>query len=103
MHAACLFDMLKKGRNFVWWNECQKNFDCIKAKVKDPAWLVPPLFDRSFVIQCDASDEAIGFMLAQQDDDQLRPIMFGGRVLIDIELRFYCIHESQTFVMFACL
>ena len=42
-------------------------------------------------------------MLAQQDDDQLRPIMFGGHVLIDIELRFYCIHESQTFVMFACL
>ena len=93
MYAACLFDMLKKGRNFVWSNECQKNFDCIKAKVRDPASLVHPLFDWSFVLQCDASDKAIDFMLAQRHDDQLRPIMFGGRVLTDLEQRYVAINK----------
>ena len=29
VYAACLFDLLKKGRNFVWSNDCQKSFDYI--------------------------------------------------------------------------
>ena len=66
VYAACLFDLLKKGRNFVWSDECRKSFDYIKAKLRDPALLVHALFNRSFVIQCDASDKAIRFMLAQQ-------------------------------------
>ena len=66
VYAACLFDLLKKGRNFVWSDECRKSFDYIKAKLRDPALLVYALFNRSFVIQCDASDKAIRFMLAQQ-------------------------------------
>ena len=66
VYAACLFDLLKKGRSFVWSNECQKSFDNIKAKLRDPALLVHPLFDRSFVMQYDASDKTISFMLAQR-------------------------------------
>ena len=66
MYAACLFNLLKKGRNFVWSNECQKSFDNIKAKLRDPVLLVHSLFDRPFVMQCDASDKAISFMLAQR-------------------------------------
>ena len=66
LYAVCLFDLLNKGRNFVWSDECRKSFDYIKAKLRDPALLVHALFNRSFVIQCDASDKAIRFMLAQQ-------------------------------------
>ena len=81
MPNSCLFDLLKKGRNFVWSDDCQKSFDYIKAKLRDPALLVHPLFDRSFVIQCDASDKAIGFMLAQ-------------RVLTDVEQRYATIDKE---------
>ena len=56
--------------------------------------LVQPLFNRSFVIQCDASDKAIDFMLAQLHDDQLRLIMFGGRVLTDTEQRYATIDKE---------
>ena len=58
------------------------------------------LFDRPFVIQCDASDKAIGFMLAQRHDDQLRPIMFGRRVLTDIEQRYAKINKELWFAIF---
>ena len=101
VYAACLFDLLKKGRNFVWSDECRKSFDYIKAKLRDPALLAHPLFDRSFVIQCDASDKAIGFMLAQQHDDQLRPIIFAGRVLTDIEQRYATIDKELLTCYFA--
>ena len=81
VYAACLFDLLKKGREFIWSEECTKSFNYIKAKLKDPEMLIHSLLDRPFVIPCDASAKVIGFMLAQQHGDQLRPIMFGGRVI----------------------
>ena len=101
VYAACLFDLLKKARNFVWSDECQKSFDYIKAKPRDPTLLVHALFDQLFVIQCDASDKTIGFMLAQQHHDQLHPIMFGGRVLTDIEQRYATIDKELLACYFA--
>ena len=102
-YAACLFDLLKKGRKFVWSVKCQKSFDfdCIKAKLRDPASLVYPLFDRPFVIEYEASDKAIRFMLAQQYDDQLRPIMFEGCVLTDIERKYATIDKELLACYFA--
>ena len=63
--------------------------------------LVHPLFDRSFVIQWDASDKATGFMLAQRQDDQLRPIMFGARVLTEIDQRYATIDKELLACYFA--
>ena len=57
VYAVCLFDLSKKGRNFVCSGECQKSFDYIRAKLRDSALLVHPLFDWRFVIQCDASEK----------------------------------------------
>ena len=101
VYAAYLVDLLKKSRNFVWSDKCQKSFDYIRAKLRDPALLVHPLFYWPFVIQCDASVKAIGFMLAQQHDDQLRPIVFGGRVLTNIEQRYATIVKELLACYFA--
>ena len=57
VYAVCLFDLSKKGRNFACSGECQKSFDYIRAKLRDSALLVHPLFDWRFVIQCDASEK----------------------------------------------
>ena len=51
VYAAYLFDLLKKGRNFVWSDESRKSFDYIKLKFRDPGLLAHPIFDRSFVLQ----------------------------------------------------
>ena len=101
LHAAPLFDLLKKDKEFVWSVVCQKSFDYVKAKLKAPELLVHPLFDRPFVIQCDASGSAVGFMLAQQHGDQLRPVMFGGRVLSDTERRYATIDKELLACYFA--
>ena len=39
-------------------------------------------------------------MLAQRHDDQLRPIMFGRRVLTDIEQRYAKINKELWFAIF---
>ena len=60
-----------------------------------------PLYDWPFVIQCDPSDKAIGFVLAQRHDDQLSPIIFGGRVLTDVEQRYATIDKELLSCYFA--
>ena len=80
-YAETLFELLKKNRVFEWTDECERDFNFIKNKLKDPGILVHRPFDRPFIIHCDASGKTIGFMLAQMYDNMLKPIMFGGRVL----------------------
>ena len=70
---------------FEWTDESERGFNFIKSKLQDPGILMHPQFDRPFVIQCDASGKAIGFMLAQMYDKMLKPIMFGGMVLSKAE------------------
>ena len=101
IHAAPLFDLLKKNKEFLWSDICENSFNYIKVKLKAPEILVHPLFDRPFVIQSDASGSAIGFMLAQQHGDQLRPVMFGGRVLSDVERPYATIDKELLACYFA--
>ena len=56
-------------------------FNYIKEMLENPTLLAHPKFDLPFIIQCDASGSAIGFMLTQVHDVQLRPVVFGGRDL----------------------
>ena len=84
-YAAPLFELLKKNRVFEWTCECERGFNFIKSKLQDPGILVHSQFDYPFIIYCDASGKAIGFMLAQMYDNMLKPIMFGGRVLSETE------------------
>ena len=49
--------------------------------LENPTLLAHPKFHQPFIIQCDASGSAIGFILAQVHNGQLRPVVFGGRFL----------------------
>ena len=92
--AAPLFELLKKSRLFEWTDECERGFNFIKSKLQDPRILVHPQFDRPFIIHCDASGKAIGFMLAQMYDNMLKPIMFGGRVLSEVDQRYAAVDKE---------
>ena len=93
-YAAPLFELLKKKRVFEWTDECERDFNFIKSKLQDPGILVHPQFDRPFIIHCDASGKAIVFMLAQMYDDMLKPVMFGGRFLIEAEQRYATVDQE---------
>ena len=80
--------MLKKGQQYDWTTECKKAFHCLKEELQNERILVFPDFSKPFIIHTDASMQAIGFMMAQIHDDQLRPILFGGRTLNNAEKRY---------------
>ncbi|XP_041016312.1 uncharacterized protein LOC121258850 [Juglans microcarpa x Juglans regia] len=62
--AARLTDLLKKD-SFTWGNEAQSAFEALKKAVTQPPVLALPNFQSPFVIECDASGEAIGAVLMQ--------------------------------------
>ena len=58
-----------------------------------------PLFeifkkDRTDPEMCDASGKAIGFQLVQVHGDELKPLIFGGRVLSESEQDYAALNKE---------
>jgi len=79
---------LKKEDVFKWEPKHQKAFDDIKAYLMNPPILLPPLRDKVMKLYIVASDNTIGSMLAQDDENGVeRAIYYLSRVLNDVETR----------------
>ena len=65
------------------WNDLfENNFLKLKDKVAEADTLLLPNFSKPFAIFCDASDKAIGFYLAQEENKHLWPVFYNGRTLL---------------------
>ena len=77
-----LYDLLKKDTEFTWTAECNSAFEKLRELMTTAPVLAYPDMNREFIIDCDASTKAIGFVLSQVGDDgQQHPIAFNGRSL----------------------
>ena len=61
--------LLQKKVKFMWTEDCQKSFDCLKAMLKSAPVLSAPDFNLPFKLAIDASDVAAGAVLLQEDKD----------------------------------
>jgi transposase InsO family protein len=64
---------------FQWSATCQTSFDRIKTAFANVIRLSQPDFSKKFIIDCDASDHALGAVLYQEGDGL--PISFASRKL----------------------
>jgi transposase InsO family protein len=81
--------LTKKNVQFIWDQVCAESFENIKQAIAKDVVLKYPVVDRQFKLYCDASDYAIGSMLAQEDDDGvIRPLEFFSRKLDSAELNY---------------
>ena len=92
--AACLFDLLKKGKKFLWSDECESCFAYLKEQLRNAELLVHPNFEKPFILTTDASNKAIGFTLFQEVEGDLLPILYGGRALTKAE-KNYCTTDKE--------
>ena len=65
---ASIIDTIKKDKQpFKWTTETENNFQLLKRKIIEKPILILPDFNKPFQVKCDASGEAIGGVLSQED------------------------------------
>jgi len=80
--AQPLHVLTRKNVNFLWTTECQIAFDELKEKLVSAPVLVYPNFERSFVLETDASIRGLGAVPSQyQENGQIHPVAFASRAL----------------------
>ena len=76
--ASPLYRLTKKGVHWDWNRECENSYQNLcKALTNNPITLSYPDWDRGYYVEVDASDSAVGGVLAQKDGKgRMRPISF---------------------------
>ena len=78
--AKPLHELTKKGVRFHWSDECQQAFDKLKSALSGASVLALPRDEGDFVLDCDASEIAIGAVLSQVQDGEERPICYASQL-----------------------
>ena len=73
--------LARKNQPFVWTEQCQQAFDTLKQTLISPPILAYPDFSLPFELQVDASDTAIGIVLAQKQNNREVVIAYASRTL----------------------
>jgi len=96
--AAPLHALTKKGAQFVWSAECQTAFDRLKDALISANVLALPNDEGQFILDCDASDRAIGAVLSQIQDGKERPICYASQ-LYDRHQENYNVTRKELLAM----
>ena len=89
--SAPLTELTKKGKEFVWTEDCQDSFDTLIDKLVNAPVVAYPSSDISdeFTLDCDSSDVAMGAVLSQKQNGIERVIAYGSKTLSQSQ-RKYC-------------
>ena len=95
--AAPLTDLTRKSApNTVKWSQqCNEAFETLKQCLCSGPVLRSPDFDKTFVLQTDASDRGVGAVLSQfGDDGEEHPIGYYSRKLLPREERYSTVEKE---------
>ena len=96
---APIIETIKKIKQpFKWTAEAERNFQLLKKKITKKPVLVLPDFNKTFQVKCDASAEAIGGVLSQED----RPIAYFSEKLNDAR-RKYSSYDKEFYAVVQAL
>ena len=93
-----------KGKNkFEWKEEHQSAFEKLKLILCSGQVMGHPRFDREFILDVDASDNALGVELSQKDDNgNERPVFYGSRHLEKSERSYSATARETLAAVFGC-
>ena len=88
---------LTKGKDrtsFSWSPECARALVAIQSILSSSPVLLLPRLGNIFIVRTDASGKGLGGVLLQELDDQLHPVSFVSRKLLDRETRYSTIERE---------
>ena len=98
-----IFNLLQKGKKFIWEEKAQQAFDALKAEFRKAPMLVYPDPEKRFFVEADASDFATGGVLSQIGPDGLKhPVAFYSKSLAPAE-RNYDIFDKELLAIMRIL
>eukprot|EP00833_Pecoramyces_ruminatium_P005257 jgi/Orpsp1_1/1179289/evm.model.c7180000068770.1 len=87
--ARPLHNLTKKNIKFSWNENCQKSFEELKNRLISTPILMHPDPEKQYILECDASNYAIGAILSQYDDEnRLHPVAYYSRSLNNAEINY---------------
>ena len=95
--AAPLTDLIKKQKpdKIIWTPQCEEAFKTLKETLCQSPILMNPNFEKTFILQTDASDRGVGAVLTQKDDEEReRPIAYFSRKLLSREERYSTVEKE---------
>ena len=79
--ALPLSNLLQKEVEFDFHDRCKEDFDCLKRALTTTPIIQAPDWTAPFELMCDASNYALGVVLAQKIDKLPRVIYYASRTL----------------------
>ena len=89
-----LTDLTKKSEKFFWLDECEHAFEELKQRFISAPILRHYDPEVPCIIECDASDFAIGAVLSQEFEGRLQPVAYHSRKMNEHEIN-YEIHNKE--------
>ena len=100
--AEPLYYLLRKNITWYWSEQCNESFNRLKEALTSSPVLVHFNSNKKTVVECDASQSAIGCVLLQEQGGVEKPVAYASRVLNQAE-RGYSVCEKEALAcLFAC-
>ena len=99
--ALPLSKLLQKDVKFHFDEECVKSFDTLKQKLITSPIVQPPKWDLPFELMCDASDYALGAVLAQVEEKKSHVIAYASRTLDAAQVNYTTTEKEMLAIVFA--
>ena len=98
-----LTKLVRKDQKFIWQQEQDEAFHLLKHKLVTSPILSYPDLTKPFLLQTDASNEAVGAVLAQKDDEgREHPVAFLSRSLTNTERNYSTTEKECLALLYAC-
>ena len=100
--ASPLHALTGKYARFEWDGKCQKAFEEMKEKLVTAPVMAFPRDEGQYILDCDASQVAIGAVLSQMQDGEEKVIAYASRLYSKAE-RNYCVTRRELLaVVYFC-
>ncbi|MCG8033694.1 MAG: DDE-type integrase/transposase/recombinase, partial [Candidatus Thiodiazotropha taylori] len=96
--AKPLTRLTEKNKRFDWTTQCTEAFERLKNLLITAPVLAHPDFSKPFIIDTDASDEAIGAVLSQKIGSTEEVVAYANRTLTKSE-RKYCVTRKELLAL----